>query len=1387
MEEEEDKLLLSSLGVTSANPEDIERGILTEVKNDAGGRNEATESTVEQFLDEEHGTEPSATARDKLFNKLRAVEVEIDAVAASVKQARNIARNENNTSDSTDNRVEGDLDDSKNAVQDSVSGLNLQHALAADRLRSLKKTKAQLQKDLSELHKNDSIEGVGNEKLLDKLVREETKQKRRLKEIKPTGKGSKKRQKSVAFDEDVDFDAVLDAASAGFIETERDKLVRKGVLTPFHKLKGFERRLQQPGPSNRHGEPEEDLSENLISTTIAKAARSISEIAKARPTTKLLDASALPKLEAPTHPFRRLKTPLKLLVSPGAENSEGKNRKISKRKRPLPDKKWRKAASQEEKLLEGTEDAGEHSIHSDYEEENQADVEDADINEPTSVTLEGGLKIPETIFTELFDYQKVGVQWLWELHCQRAGGIIGDEMGLGKTIQVLSFLGALHFSKMYKPSIIICPVTLLRQWRREARKWYPSFRVEILHDSAQIPVNKKKQAKSGESDEETDGSLDSDSERTLPNKGTKKWDFLINRVLRSESGLLITTYEQLRILGEKLLDIEWGYAILDEGHRIRNPNAEITLVCKQLQTVHRIIMTGAPIQNKLSELWSLFDFVFPGKLGVLPVFETEFAVPISVGGYANATPLQVSTAYRCAVVLRDMIMPYLLRRMKADVNAQLPKKTEHVLFCSLTAEQRSAYRAFLASSEVEQIFDGNRNSLYGIDVMRKICNHPDLLEREHCANNPDYGNPERSGKMKVVEQVLKVWKEQGHRVLFFAQTQQMLDILEKFLMAGGYTYRRMDGLTPVKQRMSLIDEFNNSTDVFIFILTTKVGGLGTNLTGANRVIIFDPDWNPSTDMQARERAWRIGQTRDVVVYRLITRGTIEEKVYHRQIYKHFLTNKILKNPQQRRFFKARDMKDLFTLQDDGEGGSTETSTIFGQLSDDVNVGVHDNKVDKLESSTAVIHTDNAALSERTNSSKHGTRKGKEKAEESDGEVDEETNVLKSLFDAQGIHSAMNHDVIMNANDGEKMRLEEQANQVAKRAAEALRKSRMLRSQEVVYVPTWTGRSGAAGAPSSVRKKFGSTVNSRLLSSTKPPEGSSSGGGTSKLYGLAAGASTGKALSSAELLARIRGTQERAVRDGLEHQVRSASDSHHGAQPKLYGLAAGASTGKALSSAELLARIRGTQERAVRDGLERQVGSASDFNHGAQPKLYGLAAGASTGKALSSAELLARIRGTQERAVGDGLERQVGSASDSNHGAQPKLYGLAAGASTGKALSSAELLARIRGTQERVVGVGLERQVGSASDSNHGAQPTADGGPSKASHKTHSVPEVLTGQLCTFIQLVGGSTTTAAIVKHFKDKIPSKDLPLFKDLLKEIATLKKDSNGGTWFLKPEYKK
>ncbi|XP_020581319.1 DNA excision repair protein CSB isoform X2 [Phalaenopsis equestris] len=1164
-EDDEDKFLLNSLGVTSVAPEAIERQLFLQARND----NQSDSAESSEVLDQV--TDPSSSSCVKLYNKLKAVEVEINAVASSITEEKNEALGDKTTTDVAKNSVE--------PVQVTLDGLSLQQALAKDRLESLQRTKARIKKEISNFENQSSASNIEHEKLLDELVKDKPKNKK----AEQSNRHSKRILKTVAYDEDTDFDAVLDAASADFVETEREELIRKGKLTPFHKIKGFERRIELPGPSNQNVVDNGASNENFVSSTIAKAAQSMEDIARNRPSTKLLGLEALPVLDPPARPFQRLRKPYK--ISPSEDVHEKKRRKLGKLKRPFPGKKRQKYDSRKEDFPNGD---GDDDISIDDKEN---PTEASSVEDQSYIILEGGLKIPNFVYRQLFDYQKVGVQWLWELHCQRAGGIIADEMGLGKTIQVISFLGALHFSKMYKPSIVICPVTILRQWLRETHKCYPHFNVEILHYSGQTqPLT---------SSNDSEASLDSDCDSPCPKKLKKSWDHVIDRVSRSEAGLLLTTYEQLRIHGEKLLSIEWGYAILDEGHRIRNPNADVTLVCKQLQTVHRIIMTGSPVQNKLSELWSLFDFVFPGKLGVLPIFESEFVVPITVGGYANATPLQVSTAYRCAVVLRDLIMPYLLRRMKADVQAQLPKKTEHVLFCSLTQEQRSVYRAFLASSEVEKIFDGSMNSLYGIDVMRKICNHPDLLEREHSHQHEDYGNPERSGKMKVVAQVLKVWKEEGHRVLLFTQTQQVLDIIESFLIRNEYSYRRMDGLTPVKHRMALMDEFNNSAEIFIFILTTKVGGLGTNLTGANRVIIYDPDWNPSTDMQARERAWRIGQKRDVTVYRLITRGTIEEKVYHRQIYKHFLTNKILKNPQQRRFFKAKDMKDLFTLQDEGNDKASETLNIFGQLSGGLKLEISNNHA------------------ERT-SPVQGTSPGPEQQQgnvnQSNGAADEQ-DILKCLFDAHGIHSALNHDVIMNAHDDDKLRMEEQASRVAQRAAEALRESRMLRSRESFSTPTWTGKSGAAGAPFSVPRKFGSAVNTHLLGSSRQTKGSSSGK---------------------------------------------------------------------------------------------------------------FAAGASAGKTISSAELLDRIRGRREREIGDALEQDLGLASTSS-------------------------------------------------------KPNA-----RTSRPPIIVqPEVMIRQLCTFIQGRGGQVDSLSITEHFRERIQTKDLLLFKSLLREIAKLEKDGNGGRWVLKPDY--
>ncbi|XP_035695280.1 DNA excision repair protein ERCC-6-like [Branchiostoma floridae] len=547
-------------------------------------------------------------------------------------------------------------------------------------------------------------------------------------------------------------------------------------------------------------------------------------------------------------------------------------------------------------------------------------------SETSDVEMDGGFKLPVETWNKLYKYQQTGVRWLWELHSQQAGGIMGDEMGLGKTIQAIVFLYGLQYGNVRNrgimtkyiglgPCLVVAPVTVLHQWVREFHTWFPRVRVAILHESGTFTTSK---------------------------------DRLIREIAR-DRGVLVTSYQEVNLRQDSLLHYDWHYVILDEGHKIRNPDAKVTLACKQFRTPHRIILSGSPMQNNLRELWSLCDFVFPGKLGTLPVFMEQFSVPITQGGYANATPVQVQTAYKCACVLRDTINPYLLRRMKNDVkmNLNLPNKSEQVLFCRITEEQKEAYKDYLGSRECQQILDGQYQVFAGLITLRKICNHPDLVtggprimvgtDESTLTKDQHYGYWKRSGKMIVVNTLLKMWHKQGHRVLLFSQSKQMLDLMEEFVQDQSYTYMRMDGTTTISSRQPKITKFNKDTSIFVFLLTTRVGGLGVNLTGANRVIIFDPDWNPSTDMQARERAWRIGQSKDVTIYRLLTTGTIEEKIYHRQIFKQFLTNRVLKDPRQRRFFKSNDMYELFTLTCDDNKEGTETGAIFAGTGSEVKV------------------------------------------------------------------------------------------------------------------------------------------------------------------------------------------------------------------------------------------------------------------------------------------------------------------------------------------------------------------------------------------------------------------------------------------------------------------
>ncbi|KAL7276337.1 DNA repair protein rhp26 [Rhizina undulata] len=689
------------------------------------------------------------------------------------------------------------------------------------------------------------------------------------------------------------------------------------------------------------------------------------------------------------------------------------------------------------------------SQHEDNQVDDNEDKQEWYKPHPTEPDAEftGGFKIPGDIFPSLFDYQKSGVQWLWELHCQNAGGILSDEMGLGKTIQIIAFIAGLHYSKkLDKPVLVVAPATVLKQWVKEFHSWWPPLRVAILHSSG-----------SGM----TGGGEYSDEE-VITKKGKSGAKVVVERAFK-KGHVLVTTYNGLKTYADILSGKEWEYAILDEGHYIRNPDAEATLNCKRLKTYHRIILSGTPVQNNLTELWSLFDFVYPGRLGVLPVFNANFALPIKQGGYKGASNFAVNTAQKCTLVLRELIGPYLLRRTKADVAADLPRKTEQVLFCKLTKYQRDKYVEFLRSDEFRSILNKSKNLLFGLDIVRKICNHPDLLEQDVLIGKPgyNYGEGKYSGKMQITKSLLQLWKKEGHRTLLFCQTVQMLDIMEKYIASfpEGFRYQRMDGKTSIAQRQALVDEFNKNNELDVFLLTTRVGGLGVNLTGADRVIIFDPDWNPSTDMQARERAWRLGQKRPVTIFRLLTAGTIEEKVYQRQIFKQHLASKVLTDPNQARFFEADDLHDLFVLGTSSLSGGTATGDLFRGSERVLDNSHHWNETSKEDAKedSAIGSIDGVARVEK---------EGIQDPETESNELTEDQRLLEGILGNAGVLSALEHDTVMNAAGSSDSMADREAkkfaHKMAKDAAKALRDSIAITKTAQIGTVTWTGKSGTVG-------------------------------------------------------------------------------------------------------------------------------------------------------------------------------------------------------------------------------------------------------------------------------------------------------------------------------------
>ncbi|KAI0842560.1 P-loop containing nucleoside triphosphate hydrolase protein [Hypoxylon sp. FL0890] len=546
--------------------------------------------------------------------------------------------------------------------------------------------------------------------------------------------------------------------------------------------------------------------------------------------------------------------------------------------------------------------------------------------------------IPASIAQYLRDYQIEGVKFLHYLFVYQKGGILGDDMGLGKTVQVAAFLTAM-FGKTgdrrdakrmrkfrrakddwYPRALIICPGSLIQNWKNELDRW-GWWEADLYH-------------------------------------GANKDDVLgAARAGRLE--IMITTYTTYKNSRDQVNRIPWDVVVADECHSIKDIAAEITKAMNQVNSLCRIGLTGTAIQNKYEELWALLNWTNPGQFGTLAEWRRTICKPLTIGQSHDATAPQLSEARKTAKKLRDNLLPrFFLRRMKSLIAHQLPKKTDRVVFCPLSDLQREAYENILDSEITQFVRDafefctcgskGKRGwCCFKVDAdgeswkaqvfpliisLQKLSNHfnllipqtsdiPDKHRRELRflkAAMPDtwhehytsrdsllnLANPEYCGKWKVLKKLLKFWHTSGDKVLVFSHSVRLLKILQHLFNNTSYSFSYLDGSLSYEERQQVVDDFNSDPNQFVFLISTKAGGVGLNITSANKVVVMDPHWNPSYDLQAQDRAYRIGQVRDVEVYRLVSSGTIEEITYARQIYKQQQANIGYNASNERRYFKG---------------------------------------------------------------------------------------------------------------------------------------------------------------------------------------------------------------------------------------------------------------------------------------------------------------------------------------------------------------------------------------------------------------------------------------------------------------------------------------------------
>lgn len=445
----------------------------------------------------------------------------------------------------------------------------------------------------------------------------------------------------------------------------------------------------------------------------------------------------------------------------------------------------------------------------------------------------------------LRDYQVHGLNWLISLYDNSLSGILADEMGLGKTLQTISFLGYLRYIRgVNGPHIVIVPKSTIDNWSREFARWTPEVQTLILHG-----------------DKETRGEL------------------ISNKLLTCDFEVLITSYEM--VLREKahLKKFAWQYIVIDEAHRIKNEASSLSKIIRLFHSRNRLLITGTPLQNNLHELWALLNFLLPDVFSDSELFDQWFE---GQGGDQDTVVKQ----------LHKVLQPFLLRRIKSDVEKSLLPKKEINVYVGMSEMQLKWYQKILEKDidAVNGAVSGKEKTrlLNVVMQLRKCCNHPYLFEGAE--PGPPYTTDEHlvynAGKMLILDKLLTRAKKNGSRVLIFSQMSRMLDILEDYCQFRNYFYCRIDGSTAHSDRVQAIDDYNRpGSEKFIFLLTTRAGGLGINLTTADTVVLYDSDWNPQADLQAMDRAHRIGQTKQVFVYRFVTDKAIEEKVLERAAQK----------------------------------------------------------------------------------------------------------------------------------------------------------------------------------------------------------------------------------------------------------------------------------------------------------------------------------------------------------------------------------------------------------------------------------------------------------------------------------------------------------------------